>query len=284
MLRIVLLTLAVISLQACSLPQKNNPSTGPNQSVLFRKLPKTEGYVFARLPSGRVARVAVAGGHAVYQGDILIAPVSKAQLSSQSAVISSPYNKWPSGVVTYDIAPHISATVRSQISQAIRDFEAKTKIRFVSRWLIYPGASFDNYVYITSSPSYPCASYIGRIGGKQDLYLSNDGACGLNGTIHELGHAVGLYHEQSRKDRDAYIEVLYNNIEPAQRYNFDIDPNSTAVAGYSYVSVMHYNAYGFSINGRPTIRPRDRSIPLDRLGSSRLLSSNDVKGINALYP
>lgn len=59
---------------------------------------------------------------------------------------------------------------------------------------------------------------VGMIGrGAQDLNLqdSSSGTCMTFDTVvHELLHAVGLYHEQSRYDRDGYITVQYANIEP----------------------------------------------------------------------
>ena len=33
-------------------------------------------------------------------------------------------------------------------------------------------------------------------------------------TMHETGHTLGMEHEQSRPDRDLYVDILSGNIEP----------------------------------------------------------------------
>ena len=44
--------------------------------------------------------------------------------------------------------------------------------------------------------------------------LSLGKGCNHKGTImRELMHAVGFWHEQSRPDRNLYVEVLWENIE-----------------------------------------------------------------------
>ena len=46
-----------------------------------------------------------------------------------------------------------------------------------------------------------CWSFVGRQGGRQVLNLQRSG-CVRPGTVeHEMLHALGTYHEQSRPDR-----------------------------------------------------------------------------------
>ena len=61
--------------------------------------------------------------------------------------------------------------------------------------------------------------------------------------LHELGHAIGMYHEQARPDRDEFIDIQYQNIAPPVKFNFDKiaarDVFNYSVP-YDYLSIMHY--------------------------------------------
>lgn len=58
-----------------------------------------------------------------------------------------------------------------------------------------------------------CSSPVGyRYGRRNDISLG--GGCQYLGTtMHEIGHSIGLYHEQSRPDRDRYVRIIWNNIQ-----------------------------------------------------------------------
>lgn len=65
-----------------------------------------------------------------------------------------------------------------------------------------------------------CWSYVGRYGGPQILSLQppDDKSPNCLGTegraLHELLHALGIFHEQSRADRDKFITVHLDNVIP----------------------------------------------------------------------
>ena len=70
----------------------------------------------------------------------------------------------------------------------------------------------------------------------------------------------GLRHEQCRPDRDDYVTIIEDNIEPGKEHNFkkykEKSVNSRGFV-YDYHSIMHYGKTSFSKNKKVTIRPKD---------------------------
>merc|ERR1712038_386032 len=93
-----------------------------------------------------------------------------------------------------------------------------------------------------------CSSSVSRCGRKQEVSLGS--GCVYTGiVIHELMHAVGFWHEQSRTDRDGYVKILTQNIQSSMVYNFEkmnLYQIDLLKAKYDTCSVMHYNAYAFT--------------------------------------
>ncbi|KAF8386976.1 hypothetical protein PRIPAC_76118 [Pristionchus pacificus] len=108
--------------------------------------------------------------------------------------------------------------------------------------------------------SIACSSAVGKIGGVQPLNLA--AACMKIGTIaHEIAHSLGVFHTQSRNDRDDYVEVEWENISPPMRHNFNKETPLERVdiheIPYEFGSVMHYAEDDFAIdNNNSTLRAK----------------------------
>lgn len=61
--------------------------------------------------------------------------------------------------------------------------------------------------------------------------------------LHELGHAIGFWHEQSRPDRDLYIKIIYENIKEGKESQFkkySRELVDSLNVPYDFHSIMHY--------------------------------------------
>ena len=175
---------------------------------------------------------------------------------------------------------HIATSELSVIHGAMEEISLKTCITFKER------TDETDYVSIQrGGPNSGCWSYVGRLGGQQELNLqAGSPGCIFHGIIaHELIHALGYFHEQSRTDRDDYVIINWGNIQPGTESNFDsydetyVDPNGVT---YDYGSIMHYSAYAFAIDPTtPTIITRDGS----EIGQREGLSAKDALKIKNMY-
>ncbi|CAB3992768.1 MAM and LDL-receptor class A domain-containing 1-like [Paramuricea clavata] len=130
-----------------------------------------------------------------------------------------------------------------------------------------------------------CSSQVGKRYREGAQEVSLGPGCNYAGiVIHELMHALGFWHEQSRPDRDEYVEIFWENIKKGKDRNFKkyshglVDILGT---NYDFESVMHYRNKSFSENGQATILAIKN--PERTLGQRLRLSDIDVIKIDALY-
>uniref|UniRef100_A0A665UA95 Metalloendopeptidase n=1 Tax=Echeneis naucrates TaxID=173247 RepID=A0A665UA95_ECHNA len=176
--------------------------------------------------------------------------------------------------IPYYIASHFSSREKAIITRGLESFSSFSCIRF------RPSRSSDrDWLSIESQNG--CYSFVGRRGGKQVVSLARRG-CLYHGTVqHELLHALGFNHEQTRSDRDNHIRVLLQNVQSGMEHNFRKIATLNQGTPYDYNSVMQYHKYAFSKNNQPTMLP----IPNANVsfGNAKEMSRNDIARLNTLY-
>ena len=252
----------------------------------------------------------VRAGNAIFQEDIDLGPESQLGLLGHQGSVSwnvgglgevqQPLSVktgretlWPGGVVPYEIDSNsipMGHRLRTIITQGVTDWN-RTNVKFVSR-----NGELDHVIFkrVENIPGRG-NSTLGRKGGRQNINLEDTAALSGNPmdgasfstAIHEMGHTVGLWHEQARMDRDSYVEVLWDNIQDEKDQFARHVKDGIDLGPYDMTSRMHYNDTFLGktdpVTGQKMTTMRSR-IPGQLINPSEILSANDVAGINQLYP
>ena len=203
------------------------------------------------------------------QGDMILNIEQASSLNTKSGCITDKTKYWPNNIVYYQFRDDFM--LQNNVQAAISEWESKTSLTFVN------SKGYGNYIeFFHGDGNY---SYLGMQGGKQEISLSLWGS-NTGSAIHEIGHAIGLIHEQCRTDRDNYIIIYPENIYEDKLHNFDIYPSAIDIGTFDFGSIMLYSSNAFSHNGLPSMTTKDG---LYIVGQRTKLSDGDIEGISAIY-
>jgi Astacin (Peptidase family M12A) len=238
-------------------------------------------------------KVDVVEGIAVLEGDIVLGPIAKLQ---QSDIVAIDGNyRWEGGRIPFVITNTFTPAEIDNINLAIKMLNEKTNL------FLFPRTNEQDFISFERNRSEHSSSPIGRQGEKwyeriplypastnpQTISLGNN-MRKVGVIMHEILHSAGLYHEQSRADRDKYVTIFWDNIESGQAHNFEIQDDATSIGEYNYCSIMHYGktSFGREVNGvkLQTIECKMACDCIKDHSNRDSLTTTDIAGINSIYP
>jgi hypothetical protein len=149
---------------------------------------------------------------------------------------------WPGGVVPFEFNANVTAAHRSEMLSCMAQISARAAVTFRARqggdlfWLHIQESTGNN-------------SAVGMVAPGQTVNIASWGSPFV--IIHELYHALGFWHEQSRPDRNAYVIINNGNIQGGAEFNFFLNPVAGTYGPYDFDSIMHYDQCAFSIGCPP---------------------------------
>ncbi|HVI47222.1 MAG TPA: M12 family metallopeptidase [Chitinophaga sp.] len=208
--------------------------------------------------NGRSITYSLINGESVFQSDILLPQefVSTTPAKTEGTGFSEASRHWPSDTLVYQLDSTLNTQQKNDVAKAMKMWSDSTPVRFRVR-----KTKETAYVLIrNSSGNSATLGYTGRL-----QYVNIARSQEVGRYAHELGHALGLFHEHTRKDRDDYVIIDFDNIQAGYEHNYDIYSGYDTSKGFEvdtldFGSVMMYGSYYFAIDGsKPTMMKKDSS-------------------------
>ncbi|KAL3122756.1 hypothetical protein niasHT_005473 [Heterodera trifolii] len=141
-----------------------------------------------------------------------------------------PNHKWPILVpFSFDSTISVKLWNDNTCLNIVEDDEVSPRIQFTN----IVGSGCRSNVGMQSSDTY------------QGVKLEYPSCYRLGTMAHEIGHALGFFHEHERYDRDSFVTFYADNVDPKNYNAFQKETTESTDnyhVPYDLGSVMHYNA------------------------------------------
>lgn len=223
-------------------------------------------------------------GRALHEGDIDLGPVEEIGRRGLAVPLG---DRWPNGNVYFQFEDDIASSERTIVRAALVDLASKTPVSFTESegdgdYILFEVADSDEI--------FSGRAQVGYQGGEQWIELNrNPDHLGFQERViqHEVLHALGVWHEQSRSDRDTHIVVNTDCVISGHAGNFDIhDDDDVTFGPYDYLSIMHYARGAFC---NKDAAGECLCLPINKVGGvpgqirGGVLSAEDVNALTRMY-
>lgn len=259
--------------------------TAANKQV-WSSAPSNEGYagpttkrdLSVALPFAKAQKLPVEvanDGTVIFQRDMVVGKVSDFTKSAPPSYDAKSW-LWPKSTIPYVI--QVRHGKRDLILEGIKEINGKTNLCLVPRTVE------KDYVEFVSRDGH--WSNVGQVGGRQEISIDQTVSYVPVGTVaHEIMHAAGFNHTQSRENRDGHVTINLRNVVPGMEGNFvKLTDKSSNIGAYDFGSLMHYPSAAFAINTAINTINLRAGGDATKMGQRDALSAGDVASIATVYP
>lgn len=226
------------------------------------------------------------------EGDMIAENASQGLLLLQEVAEGKRFvsNLWKDSMnIPYCFSSYLAATSKQAFKDALQHYKDRVpclgfvEVAVEDEWdwkcTAQPG------IFVRSNKPQQCMASVGPQ-SKTMCHLGTGGCDEMGIAAHEIGHNLGMLHEQSRTDHAQYVNVLWGNIKPSMVSQYAGSVNADTTVPYDIMSLMHYTQTEFGridANGNTMKTMEYVGYSNKPMGNRQGLSYADVKQLATMY-